>query len=77
MEKTNLVFNKIQHKGNCYIVIQAVILPVKDRTVIINVPGKEDICHPVARVIHHHMVNEQKRVLCQKREMTTLEDEEI
>ena len=44
---------KPEVKGNCYGYIHAIILPIRDRDIFINMPGKADMCHPVLRVIFH------------------------
>jgi hypothetical protein len=50
------LYEKINPKGNCYGYIHAVILPVRDRDIFVNMLGKSEICHPVIRVIFHSIL---------------------
>jgi len=53
MDHDNPLYEKLKLKGNCYGYMHAIILPTRERDVFVQMPGKDDICHPVMRVIFH------------------------
>ena len=77
MAKDNPIYDKIKPKGDCWGYFRAIILPVRERDIILNMPGKRDLCHPVMRVIFHSVLQHFNHIMCLPRVLNHYEEDEL